>query len=393
MFASLLSVLKSCLRPAKRAYINIKLRPTNKRIFNSIIDLSSYRLSYYSVLLDRTILEDEVIKQVLDGDIVICENLVECLNLSEQIESLCRQYYGIGYSDLSEIHKKRSVEEIIDSSIKAKNSALCLKIQSSIMSRLLAPHSKRFFLELHPNLRLHLPYQYIIDKIAYIEKRMGRGKLNPHGQHKDSWRFHPENTLNVWLSLTDSTNKNGLAILPKSANYMPKYDVNQQEISPSVKTYPSQQFVTNIKKGTALFFKAELLHGSIINTTEKTRVAFSMRCTIDEPKFHRTFQHNYIKVDNNRFGNLTIAKILGRHKFITPSRDSHFEPCESLDTHLRVTSFDEKRINIEIKGELKNFPRYCPHAGTDLLFGELDKNGNLLCPSHRMCIKSLACKE
>jgi len=393
MFSSLPPQIKSLLRPLKLTFTTLVKIKSNRKVFDSILNLDDRKLDYFSVIRQESIKESEVIAQVNAGDVIIAADIIGKLHLEEKVDDLCTDNFSVQYNELEKIHDDLSIEKIIDGSLNAKTSPLCLQIQSSIMSRILRPHTKKYFLELLPNLRLHLPYSLIKNKEQLIEKRMGRGKLNPHGQHKDSWRYHPKNTINVWVALTEASNKNGLSLLPKSESYNPKYNDEIQEIANGVKTYPSQQYVTNLKKGDALIFKAELLHGSIINTSAQTRVALSMRCAIEQPIFHKIFQYNYIGINGSKFSNLSLAKILGKHKFVTPSQDHEFAPAEKLNTSLKPHSYDEKYIYIENNSNLTRYPRRCSHAGTDLLFGELDKNGNLLCPSHRMCIKGNSCNN
>jgi len=259
------------------------------------------------------------------------------------------------------------------------------------MKRLLAPHVASPYIELQPNFRLHLPYKEIKDHEALIESKMGRGKLNPHGQHKDSWRYHPKNTINIWLSLTQATQDNGLAILPQSADYQPKFDIKKQEIANGIKTYPIQQYVSQMNPGDALIFKAELLHGSIINTSDKTRATLSMRCTTEKPEFHKKVIYNYIKVKANKFENLSLEKLTASGTFEPESVDTIFAPAEKKQTSIQPIEFDDKTIKIMFKKTIYSYPRWCSHAGTDLLNGELDAHGNLLCPSHRLCHLAKRC--
>jgi ectoine hydroxylase-related dioxygenase (phytanoyl-CoA dioxygenase family) len=151
-------------------------------------------------------------------------------------------------------------------------------------------YSPELYAELMPNLRPHVPYNTVRGKEQEIEARVGRGKMNAHGPHKDSWRFHPSNTINVWLALSDVTPLNGMMLVPHSTDYLPKFADN--EIVPGCDTYPERQYLTQMSTGDALLFRAELMHGSILNQTENTRFAFSMRCTVEEPDFHRDFMSN-----------------------------------------------------------------------------------------------------
>ena len=363
----------------------------NRQVFKKIIDLSSYSITYYSILQQRIVSETDVMGLVESGDIIKVNNLIGQLQLQPRLDALSKQYFNIDYEQLSDIHKFQSVEQVVDNSLSAKDSTAALVLQTSIMYRLLQPHTQSSYLELQPNLRLHLPYSKVKSKEAYIESKMGRGKINPHGQHKDSWRFHPKNTLNVWVSLTEANDKNGMAILPQSANYHPKYNAIEREMVPGMKTYPSLQYVTDMAAGDALIFHAELLHGSIINMSHQTRAAFSMRCTMSKPEFHRDKQYNYIKVQNKRFSNLSWAKIWSIGSFVSESKDYLYAPLEKHNSSITPVEIDDNKIKLMVNGQLKSFPRKCPHAGADMMNGELNNKGELLCPSHRMCLAGKVC--
>jgi hypothetical protein len=109
-----------------------------------------------------------------------------------------------------------------------------------------------------------------------------------------------------------------------------------------------------------------------------------MRCTIAAPQFHKKVQFNYIKVHNGRFDNLSKLKLNPQADFEPLSRDETFAPMEAKNTGIKPLAVDEQHI--ELEGISRRFPRYCPHAGTDLLGGELKEQGQLICPSHRMCL-------
>jgi ectoine hydroxylase-related dioxygenase (phytanoyl-CoA dioxygenase family) len=374
-----------------RYYRLLQQYSKNKQVFNQLIDLSSYSIRYFSILQQQEVPESQVMALVESGDIIKVNNLIGQLQLQQHFNAITKQYFDLDFEQLSEIHQQQSIEQVIDNSLNAKDSLAALVLQSSIMHRLLQPHSQTSYLELQPNLRLHLPYSQVKAKEAYIEARMGRGKINPHGQHKDSWRYHPKNTLNVWVAMTAANAKNGLAILPKSASYYPKYSASEREMEPGMKTYPSLQYVTDLTPGDALIFHAELLHGSVINMTRQTRVALSMRCTIKEPEFHQHTQPNYIKVAEGRFDNLSWAKLRRKGGFVPESSDHLYAPLEKHNSSIKPVEIDDDKIILAVNGELKSFPRRCPHAGTDMLNGELNDQGQLICPSHRMCLSGKPC--
>ncbi|GEA07346.1 hypothetical protein KUL42_21070 [Alteromonas sp. KUL42] len=363
----------------------------NKAVFDRLLKLEHHPLTYYSVLNKALIEERDVIQATMAGDIVIVKDIIGNLQLTALVDELCRDHFDHGYENLENIHATKTLHEMIDCALQVKDALPTLVIQSSIMQRLLAPHSETFFLEQQPNFRLHLPYSTVSQNEDYIESRIGRGKLNPHGQHKDSWRYHPQNTINVWIALTHATEKNGLSLLPKSSEYHAKFNADEREIDPRVKTYPALQYVTNLDPGDALIFHAELLHGSIINTTNKTRAALSMRCTLDKPEFHKKYQYNYIKVDKGYFNNLTKEKLSPQGRFEPKSQSLSCLAFDERGSELQPQSYDESHIYIKTLGETRRFPRKCPHAGADLLNGELDESGKLICPSHRLCFHGEVC--
>ncbi len=373
-------------------YRFVKTYLSNRAVFNGLIDLSHKPLVYFSIVDDKEVPESEVLERVKAGDVIMVRNLLGQLALQAQFEQLIAEHFAVDYQQLGDIHKLKTIEQIVDDALVVRRSPLTLILQSSIMQRILSPHLKAVFLELMPNLRLHLPYAKVKAHEQYIESRMGRGKINPHGQHKDSWRYHPKNTINVWISLTEANDRNGLSILPHSFDYNPKFDAKAQEIAQGVKTYPAQQWVTDMQPGDAIIFGAELLHGSIINTSNQSRVCLSMRCTPSEPEFHKKVTYNYIKVEDGRFDNLSGSKLKATGDFEPQSSDARFEPAEQKASGITPRHYDEQHIDLEVAGELKRFPRYCPHAGTDLLNGELNDQGKLMCPSHRMCLGGKPCQ-
>ncbi len=363
----------------------------NKAVFQSIKPLSG-ELSYFSVSQQQIIPESAALAAIQQGDVIIVRQLIDKLGLQQDFTQLSQQYFACDVADLSQIHLKQTVHDIVRQARVARSSPLSLQLQSSIMHRLLSPHTRQMYLELQPNIRLHLPYAFVKDHEAYIEQQIGRGKLNPHGQHKDSWRGHPKNTINVWLALTEANAQNGMGILLHSLDYHPKHDPDGQEIQPGVKTYPSQHYVTDLQAGDAVIFCAELLHGSVINQSGQTRVALSMRCAVEKPQFHQKYRYNYIGVEHGRFNNLTLAKSFAPALFVPESTATTFAAAEQKGSSLQPTYIDHERIDVMVEGQLKQFPRYCPHAGADLALGELSADGNhLICPAHRLCVKPRKC--
>jgi hypothetical protein len=242
-------------------------------------------------------------------------------------------------------------------------------------------YSPELYAELMPNLRPHVPYKTVRGKEQEIEARVGRGKMNAHGPHKDSWRFHPSNTINVWLALSDVTPLNGMMLVPHSTDYLPKFADN--EIVPGCDTYPERQYLTQMNTGDALLFRAELMHGSILNQTENTRFAFSMRCTVEEPDFHRDFMYNYVRITPT-FSNLTRLKVAARSSFEPASRDESFADFGPQERPLREISREENgELIVNTPEGEKTFCARCPHQGVPLRDGRLE-DGRIVCSQHQL---------
>lgn len=374
-------------KPVGNVYRFLKTYVKNRYIAHHLTQLMHLPLEYFSVLKNRPIEENEVVERLQNGDIILVPDLIKKLQLQSDFEQLIGDFFDLEYNKLSQIHRLKSIEELVKGALSIRQSVSLLKLQTSILKRLMQPHSTSVYLEMQPNLRVHPPFGHIRNHEDYIEKYLGRGKINPHGQHKDSWRYHPENTLNIWVALTDVNEQNGISILPQSLKYQPKFSASEQEVLQEVKTYPSQHWVSHLNAGDAVLFSAELLHGSIINLSSNSRACLTMRSTIGAPTFHERVSTNYIKLTGDIFDNMSGSKLRPQGCFEPLSRDLTFEPCEAQKTSVSPVYFDEKKITLRINGRLKDFPRYCPHAGRDLLMGELSQEGHLLCPAHRMSFK------
>ncbi|MSZ16188.1 MAG: hypothetical protein F2618_00830, partial [Actinobacteria bacterium] len=282
-----------------RAY-SIVRSGANKRIVSK-----ASKPSFTGVIIDvisgETVPQADVLKKLDAGHILLAKDFLNNTGLTKDFASVMSGAYGIPYEDLNRIHELLTIDQILDVTEKLKMDERILGLECSIFYGLFG-YSPELYAELMPNLRPHVPYKTVRGKEQEIEARVGRGKMNAHGPHKDSWRFHPSNTINVWLALSDVTPLNGMMLVPHSTDYLPKFADN--EIVPGCDTYPERQYLTQMNTGDALLFRAELMHGSILNQTENTRFAFSMRCTVEEPDFHRDFMYNYVRITPT-FSNLT----------------------------------------------------------------------------------------
>ena len=341
--------------------------------------------SYIDVMTSQNVPQEELISKIDSGHIILAKNFLNNIGLEEEIKSLLSNSYKISYEDLDQIHELLTLDQILEATEKLKFSENILKIECSIFFALFGA-SKELYAEMMPNLRPQIPYGYFKEKEKEIESRIGRGKMSPHGPHKDSWRYHPYNTINVWAALSDATPLNGMMIIPHTVDYSPKFANN--EIIYGCDTYPENQYITQMNSGDVILFRSELLHGSILNQTDKTRFAFSMRCTLEKPTFHRDFMYNYVRILPT-FSNLTINKIFSKNLFEPKSCDIHYKNFGPQPRPLReISRVENGKLIVQTSEGEKEFCLRCPHKGAPLIDGRLE-NGKIVCPQHQLRIDPL----
>ena len=369
---------------ASRGY-SIVRSGSNKRIVKNATR-TTFNGVFMDVMSGETVARENVLAKLDAGHILVAKDFLNVTGLTADFATVMSGAYGIAFEDLGRLHELKSIDHILDVTEKLKMDERILQLECSIFFGLFG-HSPELYAELMPNLRPHVPYKTVRGKEEEIEARVGRGKMNAHGPHKDSWRFHPSNTINVWLALSQVTSLNGMMLVPHSAAYQPKFANN--EIVPGCDTYPERQYLTEMNTGDVLLFRAELMHGSILNQTDDTRFAFSMRCTVAEPDFHRDFMYNYVRIAPS-FSNLTRLKVTARSSFEPASRDEYFSDFGPQERTLRDTA---REVNGELvvqtpDGE-KTFCARCPHQGVPLREGRLE-DGRIVCSQHQLRVEPLS---
>ena len=95
-------------------YRFIKQYHKNKSVFNQLIDLQQYPLSYYSHLQQQSIFEGDVISAVERGDVIIIKDLIGQLQLGDKFQALSKQFFDLDVDQLGDIHTLKNVEQIVD---------------------------------------------------------------------------------------------------------------------------------------------------------------------------------------------------------------------------------------------------------------------------------------
>ena len=367
-----------------RIYALAKYRE-NRRVITQSRVITDKILDFYSTKQRCYLEREEAVQCAQEGDVIIIKNTLKALGLEEAVNKFFTEQYEIPLKDLASIHEKKSVADILSTTKKIKQHPFLLRLESTLIQHVLSGQPE-IYLELMPNLRPHIPFQLALTHEEEIENVIGRGKMNPHGPHKDSWRFHPKNTLNVWLALTEVTSENGMIVLPDSLDYYPRFLRN--EIVPGCATYPDRHYITELEPGDTLLFSAELLHGSILNQTDSTRFAFSMRCSTQIPNFHKDFMYNYVQVQPS-FSNLTRQKIFGSADFSPESVQTESPSLGPEADNLSIIEKTADYLIIITEQGPRKFPRRCPHKGIDLANASL-RGGKLICPQHQMKVCPLS---
>lgn len=356
----------------------------NRKVAEASMELPLPSHTLTSIKRGSEIDPAELTSAVAGGDVIVAKGLLQGLGLWEQTGAIVRRGYGLELDDLGRIHTRLSAGEILERTAALKLDADLLTLECTLLRSLFAS-DQELYAELMPNLRPHLPFEYVQAMERDVERDIGRGKMNPHGPHKDSWRFHPKNTINVWLSLAHATPQNGMFLVPDSQDYYPQYAEN--EIVQGCHTYPERQYHTRLEPGDAVIFAAELLHGSLLNQTDATRFAFSMRCTTQRPDFHQDFMYNYVRLKPS-FSNLTRAKLVPSSKFRPPAEQTESPSFGPQASRLDLEGVTATQIRVNTPDGVRCYPRRCPHKGVDLQHGTLE-GGCVVCPQHQMRVKPL----
>jgi nitrite reductase/ring-hydroxylating ferredoxin subunit len=226
-----------------------------------------------------------------------------------------------------------------------------------------------------------------------------------HGPHVDSWAGHSRNGVNLWWAISDVAEDAGMVIYPELGRGPFPRDPRTQYLAagyslPKPRTLP-------LRAGELLIFDPELLHGTRLNTTQRTRVAVSMRLNSAAPRFDpkcfyaREFWRRASDIEQGRDEVIHLRREANLAEIIVtndpPTRREHGTPEIVLEPHGKLPLVIEARRAPEEGGRLKiragkillilaryqerlvAFEAQCPHYGLDLGDGALEGK-NTYCP-------------
>jgi hypothetical protein len=331
----------------------------------------------------KSLSPEGALEELMRGRVIIIPDLLNRLKLVTAVESSL----GVSLANVGDIHKSQGLEKLEKLILIKRSSFEVLRIQTTIIrsvARLLG--LEQIYVELEPNLRMQPPYKTVAPIERELEARIGSGQMTPHSVHKDSWYFHPKNTLNIWVALSEADELSGLTVLESSQDRYPK--TKKQNLIDYGDALASKHLELELKQGDGVIFLAELIHGSIINQKHSTRATLSMRFSMSKPDNHLARQYWYEDMDLIS-GNLRAIKPRDSHSSFSPKDLERDYSDYSPDSRFAV--WDELKITVVDGENALQFPRYCPHKGVDLLTGFFsDKDKMLVCPSHRLRICPLS---
>jgi nitrite reductase/ring-hydroxylating ferredoxin subunit len=277
--------------------------------------------------------------------------------------------------------------------------------------------TRNFYFERKPNVRFHIPYDIAANQLKNYKqfaKRRGDGKITPHNPHRDSWVDCPANLINVWVAVGPVSTGNGLTIYPESY----RSDIKHTGPYISADQKPGRALTFDMAAGDVLLFHGDQVHGSEINTTNNTRHVISFRITFKKPLYTHGHYHHYAysalaggpldlfaEVPQNlawsyidyrtrlvfrKLGELVGgSKPNGKPARPRPDGDAVADgdnlslPLAGIETgQIKALSAKVCLARME-NGEFRAFSRFCPHQGSDLSLGVIDK-GEIMCPWHNL---------
>ncbi len=104
-----------------------------------------------------------------------------------------------------------------------------------------------------------------------------------HGPHVDSWTGHSRDGLNLWWAICDVPAEAGMVLYPELAGAALACDPATLYVQRGYALPPPTH--VPLAAGEMLVFDPEILHGTHLNVTDRTRVAVSLRVNARKPVF------------------------------------------------------------------------------------------------------------
>lgn len=104
-----------------------------------------------------------------------------------------------------------------------------------------------------------------------------------HGPHLDTWAGHSRFGINLWWAVDETLAENSMVFYPKFWDRHPRPNPRTLYLDAG---YPLEApLPMPLKRGELLVFNPELLHGTHLNVTDRTRIALTLRINPARPRF------------------------------------------------------------------------------------------------------------
>ena len=246
-----------------------------------------------------------------------------------------------------------------------------------------------------------------VSKINYF--KTNNNSLYLHSPHRDTWFAHSTEGTNFWWGISNVTDLNGMMLFTKVSNYDLEHEINPAYVKDLYNL--GKYVVPNLNSGDLLLFDAEILHASKINTSNDTRVVFSGRVNITEPKFYKYTRQvkepYWLNSEDVKLGNFSNPLVFKREKKnivkkkikkLTKNKIKKLKFNEKLiknkkykikkiskkkdDSFKLLLEFKNKKIAlIKNKKNIYAFEALCPHLGYNLINSD-EREGKVQCQGH-----------
>ena len=126
-----------------------------------------------------------------------------------------------------------------------------------------------------------------------------------HGPHMDTWTGHSRDGVNLWWAVDDVPEEASMIFYPETFGRPFAPDPRSLYLMPGFPLPKPEKMA--LHAGEMLVFNPEMLHGTHLNTTNRTRLALSTRINPRRPKFAascfyaREFWHSSTNLENGRY--------------------------------------------------------------------------------------------
>jgi nitrite reductase/ring-hydroxylating ferredoxin subunit len=226
-----------------------------------------------------------------------------------------------------------------------------------------------------------------------------------HGPHQDSWAGHSEDGVNIWWAMCDTPAEAGMVLYPELAGKELPREPRTLYLKAGY-ALPKPTMLP-LAAGEMLIFDPEILHGTHLNVSPRTRVAVSLRLNARQPRFSpdcfyaREFWRRASDIEQGRFDavlhlkreeNFGASRPPRAVEWPEPLRTIHVDYAEdgapirlglssSIEENERIlVQLPDRRVLVHrVDGVLAAVDARCPHYGIDLSDGAAERE-LVFCP-------------